>query len=1167
MRKRLTRLFFVLSVVALSTLSCNANSYTGGMTEFLNAILLPGTNTFNATVDNLSKSSTSLGTMGGTSLSIYGNNYSMNGNNLTSGVTVNSGSTLSVNNFGSFDSSNNVVNSIKNFKVANGGVINNAGTVTIANDVFSGNTATTAGGVLYNSGTATVTNSYFTGNSAPSGGAIYNAGNLTVRDSIFKSNSAGTIGGAIYNTGVADIYNSSFISNSAQYAPAIFNNDYATLTLHNCTVSNNTVTNNYGALYNHVGSIMHIYDSTFSSNNGVNGNAIYSYWSSLLDIKNSTFSDNITSTSAAVYANKNDSVTINNSIFSGNRATGTCGAFMNYNGPSISITNSTFDNNYGTSGAAIYNYILAGTTNSTNLSNNTFTKNSALNTAGAVYNFLGLAAGASASGNLTMSNNNFIQNKIINYSTSASTVQTWSGAFLNYATASAASTANASNTSTITNCNFIENSIDGSSTQATVKSYAGAVGNTCSSGSSTTGTANATMSIDNSNFINNWAKAQALGTASNTAAYVYGGAICNSVTETSTKTAITTLNITNSTFTGNSATAIGTSSSDYVAAYGGAIYNKASTLNIKNSTFANNSSSHYGGAIYNSSSVYAPAVVNITADGGNTVFTGNTANGISNAIYLQSGTMNLNANSGNSIVFNDKIASEDIDNPININKTGDGAIGNPALGAPTTGNISFNNNVSNSTINLYSGTMTLGRESYLNGNNLNINGGSINMMNGGVGTLALNNLNLANGTTTNIGVDADLASLSADKITAASLGAGTGKINISGVNVLSESKSGSASVNIVSDNLKNAVQLGSSTVMAPIFKYNLAYDNTTGNLNFVNAGGGGYENYNPSVLSKPISSLTGTYLNQVNVYNEALGRADIFMSLPQMDRVLMRYQNKYAYAGDPVVFSPTFLPEVSGGLWVKQYTTFENIPLNNGPNVSNVGYGVLIGGDTPLKHLKHGCDGYLTAYVGYNGSHQNYSNVGIYQNGGVLGLTGTLYKGNFFTALTANVGATNGNATNPYGNDNFTTLLVGTAWKAGYNFEMLRGKLILQPSYSMSYTFADTYDYTAASGVNISSNPLNALQIAPGVKLIGNLKDGWQPYLAANMVWNIMDGQKFYANNVELPQMTIAPYVEYGVGLQRKWGSRFTGFGQAMLRGGGRNGIALQFGFRYAIGK
>lgn len=1031
-------IFFILGIT--NPLFCLANDYTGGMTELLNTILLPGTNTFTATVDNLSKSSTSLGTMGGISLSISGNNYSMNGNALTSGITVNSGSTLSLNNFGSFDSSNNVVNSIKNFKSANGAFINNVGSLTISNDVFSGNAATAAGGVLYNSGA------------------------VTVRNSTFNGNTSGTSGGAIIN-----------------------------------------------------------------------------YVTGSLDISNSSFNNNISTT--------------------------TGGAIYNYGGPVLNIANSTFKGNIGSSGGAVYNCTLGGMTNVANISNNNFIGNQATATGAAFYNLAYLAAGTASKVTLTMSNNNFIQNTIKNYSTSASSVQTWSGAFLNYSSAVAASTANASNTSTLSNCNFIENSIDGSSTQATVKSYAGAVGNTSSSVSTTTGTANVTLSIDSSNFISNSAKAQALGTASNTAAYVYGGAICNSVSEGSTKPAITTLNISNSTFMGNSATAIGTSSSNYVAAYGGAIYNRASTLNIKNSTFTNNSSSHYGGAIYNLSSASTPGVVNITADGGNTSFTGNTANGVSNAIYLQSGTMNLNSNTGNSIVFNDKIDSADINNPININKTGDGTLGNPALGAPTSGNIFFNNSVSNSTINLYNGTMTLGNESYLNGNNLNLNGGSINLMNGLVGTMALTNLNLANGTITNVGIDANLSNSTADRITASSVGAGSGKININGIRVLSDSSAGRASVNIVSDNLKSVVQMSPTNVMAPIFKYNLSYDNTTGNMNFISAGGGGYENYNPAVLSKPISSLAGTYLNQVNVYNEALGRADVFMSLPMTERVLMRYQNKYAYAGDPVVFSPTFLPEGSGGLWVKEYTTFENIPLNNGPNVSNVGYGVLIGGDTPLKHLKHGCDGYMTAYVGYNGSHQNYDNIGVYQNGGVFGLTGTLYKGNFFTALTANIGATNGNASNPSGVDNFTTLIAGAAWKLGYNFEMLRGKLILQPSYSMSYTFADTFNYTTASGVNITSNPLNALQIAPGVKLIGNLKDGWQPYLATNMVWNIMDGQRFYANNVELPQMTVAPYVEYGVGLQRKWGGRFTGFGQAMLRGGGRNGIALQFGFRYAIGK
>ena len=64
-----------------------------------------------------------------------------------------------------------------------------------------------------------------------------------------------------------------------------------------------------------------------------------------------------------------------------------------------------------------------------------------------------------------------------------------------------------------------------------------------------------------------------------------------------------------------------------------------------------------------------------------------------------------------------------------------------------------------------------------------------------------------------------------------------------------------------------------------------------------------------------------------------------------------------------------------------------------------------------------------------------------------------------------------------------------------------------------------------------------------------------------------MNENKVTANNVRLPEAGMKPYVEYGLGLQRNWKDRFTAFGQAMLRNGGRNGISLTAGFRWAIGK
>jgi len=525
-------------------------------------------------------------------------------------------------------------------------------------------------------------------------------------------------------------------------------------------------------------------------------------------------------------------------------------------------------------------------------------------------------------------------------------------------------------------------------------------------------------------------------------------------------------------------------------------------------------------------------------------------------IYLNNtSTLNLSTTNNGTINVNAPIASASTDNVINVN-----------AGTGNNGTVAFNNTVSKSTINFYNGTMSLGNDTCLDGNNVSLNGGTLSMMNGSVGTATFNNLALNN--TTNLKIDADLAHSAVDRITSTNPITGTGTLNINEIKVISDATGAKTSVNFADSALSGHVTLNTTEALTPIYKYGVTYDPTTGNLDFARSAIGGsnnYQNFNPQVLAPPVASLAGVYTNQTTVYNEALGRMDALMLLPETERTLMLYRNKTASADGQIVFSPTLLPEESAGMWVKQYTSFENVPLNNGPSVSSVGYGMLVGGDTPLKSLKNGFLGYLTAYGGYNGSHQNYDQVGIYQNGGVLGLTGTVYKGKFFSALTANVGASAGNSYNMYGTDNFTTLLAGIASKTGYNFEFINGKLIFQPSFLMSYTFANTFDYTTASGVNITSNPLNALQLMPGVKLIGNLKNGWQPYLGLSMVFNIMDKQRFYANDVALPQMGVNPYVEYGIGLQRKWGERFTGFGQAMARGGGRNGLALQFGFRWAI--
>lgn len=316
-----------------------------------------------------------------------------------------------------------------------------------------------------------------------------------------------------------------------------------------------------------------------------------------------------------------------------------------------------------------------------------------------------------------------------------------------------------------------------------------------------------------------------------------------------------------------------------------------------------------------------------------------------------------------------------------------------------------------------------------------------------------------------------------------------------------------------------------------------------------------------------VSAITAV-ANEQTAISQTFARVDNFMSIPEKERVLMRYNNKYAYTGaGQQVFSPTFIPDENKGIWIKNYTLFEQIPLNNGPNVSNVGYAAAIGVDTDLKHYKNGWDAVYTANATIQGSRENFNTTSSVDTLGNIGLTGAFFKKKFFMAVT---GAAGGDYTHDavgLGEQTFSLFITSAALKTGYNFEFKQGKYILQPNFLGDYIYALSSDFISSDGQSVTSNPLNAIHISPGVKLIGNFKGGWQPYLSISETWTLMDTPIFFKNGVIQPRVSIDPYVEYGGGIQRKWKDRYTSFGQILFRGGGRNGVSFYFGFRYAFGK
>ena len=614
---------------------------------------------------------------------------------------------------------------------------------------------------------------------------------------------------------------------------------------------------------------------------------------------------------------------------------------------------------------------------------------------------------------------------------------------------------------------------------------------------------------------------------------VFGGAICNmngTVSE-----------INNAVFEGNS------------SKYGGAIVS-TSELTLSDTSFINNSAD-FGGAIL------AYSDVNINAENKDVVFAGNTArNG--GDIYMNTADTQLamNAAGGTSITLDGGVSGNGYD--MLVNNNGD------------TGTIVVRSAIKNATIDVQNGTFHLAEGSALDNSRLTMGESTtLNTIDGAISSFG-NNIVLRDGV--NLAVDVNLSDGTADNFAGVNF-EGTDSANvpltISAINTLGNTTDNNISINLAEAlgvdpnylSISEELQEQTQKVLTPI-RYLQGSVSETGLLTMAPTGNG-YKDFNPAIMASSVAAQLGGYLTQLNSYDQAFRNMDMYMLMTKKQRQALKFRNKYAAADGNLVFAPLGTQYDDKAVWFRPYASFENVPLKNGPRVSNVAYGSFFGSDSELYDLGHGWDGMFSVYAGYNGSHQAYDGISIYQNGGTLGLTGVAYKGNFFTGITLNAGANAGEANTAYGHDNFSMLMAGIANKTGYNIELADGKFIIQPNLQLSYSFVNTFDYRNAAGVKINADPLHAIQVEPGIKFIGNLKNGWQPYAGISVVGNIMDQTNFRANNVSLPELSVKPYVRYGIGVRKTWGEICSGFLQTYFTNGGRNGVGLQAGFRFTLGK
>lgn len=532
--------------------------------------------------------------------------------------------------------------------------------------------------------------------------------------------------------------------------------------------------------------------------------------------------------------------------------------------------------------------------------------------------------------------------------------------------------------------------------------------------------------------------------------------------------------------------------------------------------------------------------LDIQNDRGNVVLS-NTSTGKNSDIYVKNESVANIVAAGSTSVGNTSITDKSVLNITN----GDSY------------NVNGNLLIKDSTINMLSGNMNVA-------GNVSM-GSTFNMMNGAINTQNIAG-NMVLTDDSDYKIDINPMSNTSDKVviggTLSSDTAGTIRtLTVSDYNLITDPVSDYAIFNVF--DVKGGIQdvqfaTNKQNTSTPIANYMFA---PTGNGSYMLARTG----FTPSAMAAPVAVQVGGYLSQIATYDAAFGNLDTVMALPVVGYDGNRYAN--ADMDETVVYSPLFIPELEKGIWFRPYGNFESVDLQDGPKVSNQSYGALVGGDTPLTELGNGFQGTLSGYIGYSGAHQTFEGISSNQNGGVIGATGAIYKGGFFSGLTINANAGFSNASTLYGKQDFFMLSAGIASKTGYNWELARGKFIIQPSWLMSYSFVNAFDDLSVGGTKLNSKALHGVQLAPGIKLMANLPQGWQPYLLFDFRFNIGDETHFNAGLIDLPDTYVKPYVEYGLGMQKRWGDRFTGFGQFLARGGGRNGVGLNFGLRWSVGQ
>lgn len=638
------------------------------------------------------------------------------------------------------------------------------------------------------------------------------------------------------------------------------------------------------------------------------------------------------------------------------------------------------------------------------------------------------------------------------------------------------------------------------------------------------------------------------------------------------------------------------------AANGGAVYNAESgEAKFVNTSFKNNEASGKGGAIYGLGKVTLVA----TGEDQESVISGNTANGSSNGVYMESGTLGLKATQGGKVSIQDeidgesyelviegdetgvvelssaiknasKVSTSDVTTNIEADQSGLNLEANSGIlnvnanladskvlvsGATTnietdqdglelsvqSGVVNLNTKLTNSALKLSEEETSLARDisngaevnvtdfSQLHGNNrIEISGGKLN-----VGTLKdnvhLSKLDLSGGEINISNVDVDLAGQKMGSLTADEYHVDEGKVHVHDVTLHTDSDAAETRMQFTetdaSSNVINHVVEGT----APVFKYQIGYDDARGEFIFRRT-----QDVNPEVNAPAVASAaTLTAIND-EIYSRVLSDADREVRKTQLG-VNRDFKNA----------------------WAKGFGSKDHLNMRNMDGFESETYGVIGGLSTDRISEGKGWESIGYIYGAYMGGKQEYESEKVREKGGYLGLGFNLYHGDYFIGVTGTAGYVrhSRDESGSAREDNYYSYTFGGAVKTGYDWHV--GSYTITPSVYGSYTYITSEDYETERGAQVKFGNMGLLEAVPELKVAKDFGENFSAYIKARYVMTWTTGNRAKANGYVLPDVELQDYAEYGIGMEKKTSDNSkSGFLEILRRDGGKEGWHILGGIK-----